>query len=86
MIDLPPDIERCPGIGSEEEGWFEDCETCLRRLAKPSEATMKPPEIIVFFCEYYIPVDNQGQQIRLRTAVTTENSYRTETNLPPSPP
>ena len=33
---LPGDIARCAGIGSDEEGWYEECETCLRRTAAPS--------------------------------------------------
>jgi hypothetical protein len=56
MTDLHPELERCPGIGNDEEGWFEDCETCLRRLAKPSGNVMRPPAIIAFFCEYSIPM------------------------------
>ena len=59
-MSLPNDIARCSGIGSEKEGWFEDCETCLRRLAIASDNpnarvnNMQPPPIIAFWCEYRI--------------------------------
>ena len=51
------DIARCPGVGSENEGWREGCETCLRRTAPGSphrQVWMEPPAIIAFWCEYLI--------------------------------
>ena len=30
---LPNDVERCAGVGSDEGGWRDGCERCLRRLA-----------------------------------------------------
>lgn len=53
-MTLPNDIARCSGVGSDEEGWREGCETCLRRLAKGGEYHMEPPPIIAFWCEYQI--------------------------------
>lgn len=57
-MTLRNDIARCPGIGSAEEGWFEDCETCLRRLSPStdsrSQVYMAPPAVIAFFCPYQI--------------------------------
>jgi hypothetical protein len=56
---LPPDIERCPGVG-EQEGhewyWREGCHDCARRFdpfsgAPPGSPTMTPPPIVVFECE-----------------------------------
>ena len=56
---LPPDIERCPGVG-EQEGhewfWREGCDDCARRFdpfsgAPPGSPTMAPPPIVVFECE-----------------------------------
>jgi hypothetical protein len=83
MIDLPPDIERCSGIGSVEDGWFEDCETCLRRLSEPSGKVMKPPAIIAFFCEYSIPMDFQAQQLKSRRSISSENAYKTNSTVRP---
>ena len=60
-MTLPKDIARCRGIGSDEEGWREGCDTCLRRLAiatdKPGARVnnMQPPPIIALWCEYHIP-------------------------------
>jgi hypothetical protein len=56
---LPNDIARCPGVGSNREGWREGCENCARRIAglnKTSTRTvwMQPPEVIVFWCEFRI--------------------------------
>jgi hypothetical protein len=53
-MTLPNDVARCVGIGSEEDGWFEDCEICLRRLAPPGAVNMEPPAVITFFCEYQL--------------------------------
>jgi hypothetical protein len=30
-MTLPADIARCPGVGSDSEGWREGCESCARR-------------------------------------------------------
>ena len=55
---LPGAVARCPGIGSDEDGWHEECETCLRRTAAPSDhprqAHMTPPAVITFFCPSYM--------------------------------
>lgn len=54
---LPNDVSRCAGSGSEEEGWREGCEICLRRLSKSDSdlvVYMEPPIIIDFECEYLI--------------------------------
>jgi hypothetical protein len=61
MITLPADVHRCPGSGSDEEGWREGCEACLRRTSPPADPErvwmMQPPAIIAFWCEYEIPPD-----------------------------
>ena len=59
MTTLPNDFARCAGDGSDEEGWREGCEDCLRRTAPwaglPGGGEhIKPPPIIVFECEYRI--------------------------------
>lgn len=57
MTALLYDIARCQGVGSENEGWREGCETCLRRTAPGSphrQAWMEPPAIIAFRGEYLI--------------------------------
>lgn len=60
-MTLPLDIARCRGVGSDEDGWREGCEGCLRRTCRPEAARvsyMGPPPSIAFLCEYYIaPVD-----------------------------
>ena len=52
------DFARCSGIGSDEEGWYEEGETCMRRTAAPSghpwQSHMDPPRIITFFCPSYV--------------------------------
>ena len=51
---LPNDIARCQGVGSDEEGWREGCDDCLRRTSKGREeyqVYMEPPVIIAFWCE-----------------------------------
>ena len=58
-MKLPLDVARCAGIGSEEEGWFEDCEDCLRRTdigVGDRVSNMQPPAVIAFFCETKIGV------------------------------
>lgn len=59
MNTLPNDIARCGGVGSDEEGWREGCDTCLRRTApRPDIVVMiEPPPIIAFECEYLIEPD-----------------------------
>ena len=59
MSALPNDVARCAGVGSDDEGWREGCETCLRRTSPlPPDAGrstwIDPPLIIGFFCEYLI--------------------------------
>ena len=53
---LPNDYSRCNGVGSDEEGWREGCERCLRRTAEMPERCnmMTPPPIIAFECEWLI--------------------------------
>ena len=53
---LKADIARCDGSGSDEDGWREGCENCLRRIAKRPEhcQMIEPPAIIAFECEYLI--------------------------------
>ena len=55
-MTLPYDVARCLGVGSEEEGWREGCETCLRRTSPGGEHTphREPPQIIVFSCPWVI--------------------------------
>lgn len=56
---LPNDIARCAGVGSDKEGWREECETCLRRTA-PRDGIgpwITPPKIVVFECEYLIELN-----------------------------
>ena len=54
MTTFPHDFDRCPGDGSDEEGWREGCDDCLRRTAPGGKQHMKPPPIIAFECEYRI--------------------------------
>ena len=58
---LAADVARCPGVGSDDEGWREGCETCMRRTSPPANpdrvVMMSPPAIIAFFCEYLIEED-----------------------------
>jgi hypothetical protein len=53
---LPFDVARCPGVGSDAEGWREGCEDCLRRTSPgPLQSWhVVPPPIIVFECEFRI--------------------------------
>jgi len=52
--NLHKDIARCRGVGSDEDGWREGCEKCLRRLSDGGYVNMKPPEVIMLECEYLI--------------------------------
>jgi hypothetical protein len=55
--ELPFDVARCSGVGSDEEGWRDGCDVCFRRLSKghkTRQPQMQPPGIIVFECEYLI--------------------------------
>jgi hypothetical protein len=56
MNTLPNDIARCAGVGSDEEGWREGCETCLRRTAPQPEIVtwIAPPKIVALWCENLI--------------------------------
>ncbi len=58
MTTLPADVARCPGVGSDSEGWREGCEHCLRRTSPPVDhdrvLLIMPPAIIVFECEHLI--------------------------------
>ncbi len=57
-MTLPTDVARCPGVGSDAEGWREGCETCLRRTSPPADPErvwmMSPPALVAFWCEYLI--------------------------------
>lgn len=61
MTTLPNDIERCPGVGSDAEGWRDGCDDCLRRTAPRPDTVwvMEPPAIIVFECESRIEPEAQ---------------------------
>lgn len=63
-MTLPNDIARCPGVGSEEEGWREGCEDCQRRTAPRDVQSwgVIPPAIIVFECEYRI--EPNGDEVK----------------------
>lgn len=54
MTTLPNDVARCAGDGSDNEGWREGCEDCLRRTTPGGDQHIKPPPIIAFECEYRI--------------------------------
>ena len=62
-MTLPADVSRCAGVGSDAEGWREGCEDCLRRTSPPIDhpwvSHISPPEIIVFFCPYYIEQEKE---------------------------
>lgn len=54
---LPADVARCPGIGSDAEGWHDECQDCRRRTCRPGyerQVWMSPPPLVVFFCEFLI--------------------------------
>jgi hypothetical protein len=53
---LPNDVARCLGYGSDEEGWREGCETCLRRTAPLPDVVfmIAPPLLVAFECEFLI--------------------------------
>jgi hypothetical protein len=58
-MTLPYDVARCPGVGSDAEGWREGCDACLRRTTSididwPLSLLMAPPAVIAFECEYLI--------------------------------
>jgi hypothetical protein len=61
MNTLPNDIARCGGVGSDDEGWREGCENCLRRTAPRNGIGpwIAPPPIIAFWCEYHIESDQE---------------------------
>lgn len=48
------DVARCPGVGSDAEGWREGCDDCARRSTDVQAWGVVPPAFIVFFCPYYI--------------------------------
>jgi hypothetical protein len=54
------DIERCPGVGEQEDGewyWREGCDDCARRTS-PGPRTLTPPPIVVFECEARLSPDD----------------------------
>lgn len=66
-MTLADDDERCSGVGFPDEDtgktdWREGCEDCARRLAPMNDpncdaSMIMPPAIIVFECEYRIPME-----------------------------
>jgi hypothetical protein len=58
---LPNDVARCNGYGSDEDGWREGCETCLRRTAPRPEiySLQQPPAIIAFECPNLIKPEEE---------------------------
>jgi len=54
-MNLPNDTARCDGAE------WEECETCLRRIAPRPEyfSMIAPPPIVAFECENYIPSDEK---------------------------
>ena len=57
-MTLPHDIARCPGVGSDADGWREGCEDCRRRTEPGGRVQMSPPPIVVFECEYRLEKAN----------------------------
>ncbi len=59
MADLPADVARCAGSGSDADGWREGCEDCRRRTSPPPNPDrvlmMAAPLIVAFWCEAHIP-------------------------------
>ena len=57
-MTIPNDIARCPGSGSDADGWREGCEDCMRRTSPPGNPErvlwMAPPALITFWCESHI--------------------------------
>ena len=57
---VPADVHKCPGVGSDADGWREGCDDCLRRIGEPAMPDrvwwMSPPAVVVFWCEAHIPV------------------------------
>ena len=53
-MNLPDDVARCNGAGSDEEGWREGCDDCLRRIAERGEMVwmIEPPAVIAFECGF----------------------------------
>ena len=53
-MPLLSDDSRCPGVGSDAEGWRDGCETCLRRTSPSPDPErvrmMSPPPVIAFWC------------------------------------
>lgn len=52
-------MARCPGVGSDTEGWRDGCDVCLRRTdLRDAPAALldaiKPPPIITFECAFLI--------------------------------
>jgi hypothetical protein len=63
-MSLSNDVARCAGVGSDEEGWREGCDDCLRRTdpgVGERVSHMEPPLIIVFECEFLIEPLKSGK-------------------------
>jgi hypothetical protein len=58
---LPNDDARCNGYGSDEEGWREGCETCLRRTAPLPDVVfmIAPPLLVASECEFLIKPEEE---------------------------
>ena len=83
MSTLPNDVARCVGVGSDEEGWREGCEMCLRRTSPlPPDSYrsvwIEPPPIITFFCESLIEPETDKTDVveRLRAELDCVHSSR----------
>jgi|GEM_PF-3246172 len=73
------DLTSCPGWGDGPEDWLEECHDCQRRTTPPGDQAITretrmalrnrdgslPPQIVVLWCESYIPPDRPEDQ-RLR--------------------
>ena len=59
---LPADVARCPGVGSDAEGWREGCDDCLRRTTGPApyQSWLVPPPIIAFECAFRLDLTEYG--------------------------
>ena len=61
------DSARCDGVGSDQDGWRDGCDTCLRRTSKGDseyQVYITPPAIIVF-CPFLIKPESYTNQIHL---------------------
>ena len=64
-MTLPLDYARCAGWGDGPDDWLDECHDCQRRTDPAGQQHMKPPSIVTFWCESYIP-PNRHEDQRLR--------------------